>query len=1400
VDLTIDGRPVAAEPGTTILQAARSLGIDIPTLCQDDRLEPISACRLCVVEVQGRKDPVTACDTAVADGMVVRTQSDELAAIRQLNLELQLSDHSSYCTPPCRDACPTHIKIPQFIAAIAEGDCAQAMRVLREDLPFPGILGRVCPRPCEGPCRRALVEEPISICWLHRFAADQTRAGEQQGELLLPAEPQAPSGRRIAVVGAGPAGLSCAFYSLLEGHAVTIYDALPKPGGMLRYGIPSYRMPRDVLDDELSVLWRLGAELRCGERLGADVQLHELTAEYDAVFLALGAFGSNAMNVPGEDAPGVVTAVDYLGELEREGAVATAARVAVVGGGFTAMDACRTAVRQGAAEVTCLYRRSRTEMPAHHTEVEEAEEEGVRLELLCAPVRVITGTDGSVSGVEMVRMELGEPDASGRRRPVPLEGSEFVVACDQVITAIGQHPLLEGAGEAQGIGHTRWRTIGVADRVLQTDDPKVFAGGDAVLGAQTVIQAVAQGKKAAWSIDAFLRGDDLGAVSQTLKGLRDAPYLDAVRDKADVEPRIARMAEIPPVFIDINTGVTEAAEPARMPALGAAERRGTYDQIELGLPADEAVRAAELCLQCVCDAEGQCDLQRRSIEAGVFANRFQGTEARGYEARDDTPFIAYDPDRCILCGRCVSMCKEVQQCHVLDFAERGFEALVSTTFDRSMVETECEQCGNCVSACPTGALMDKLSRLTARTGDTTPVRTVCPFCGCGCTIDLQVDERGRVVQVTSETGVGAGQGNLCVKGRYGYQFIGHPDRLTQPLVRREGELVPASWDEALELVARRFAGIKAEHGADALAGFASARCTNEDNYLFQKFMRAVIGTHNVDHCARLCHASTVTGLRQSLGSGAMTNSFDDLEQADAILIIGSNTSEAHPIGALRIKKALRNGAKLIVADPRDIDMAKRAELHLQLRPGTNVALVNGLMHVILQEGLADETFIAERTEDVELLREALGPYTPALVEQITGVPADDVRAAARAFGSAARGSIVYSMGITQHSHGTEHVLALSNLALLTGNLGRPGVGVNPMRGQNNVQGACDMGALPNVYTGYQAVDDQAARAKFEAAWGVTLGAAPGLALTEVVDAMGDAVRALYVMGENPMLSDPDQQHVEEQLGRLDFLVVQDIFLTETARLADVVLPAASYAEKDGTFTNTERKVQRVRRAVASPGAARDDSAIIAELARRLGHDWGDVSAPAVMAEINRLTPSYGGITYDRIDDEGLCWPCPSEDHPGTPILHIGTFTRGKGRFFPVVYQPPAEEADQEYPLTLTTGRMLEHYHTGTMTRRSDGLNELVPTGFVEVHPDDAAGLGIADEALVTVETRRGAISLPANVTDRVRRGTVFVPFHFWEAPANRLTNPARDPSAKIPEFKVCGCRVSPSRATAGAPG
>jgi len=798
------------------------------------------------------------------------------------------------------------------------------------------------------------------------------------------------------------------------------------------------------------------------------------------------------------------------------------------------------------------------------------------------------------------------------------------------------------------------------------------------------------------------------------------------------------------------------------------------------------------CLTC--EKSGTCALQQYAYDLGVKEPRFGAAET-AVEPVQDGPAIAYDRSKCILCGRCIQVCHQVQVSGAIDFLGRGFETRVSLPPDVARDDSGCTECGNCLDVCPTGALAYVGATGHGRAWEFEQVRTICPYCGCGCTIVLNI-HNGRIVTITGEPGLGVSDGLLCVKGRFGADFIGHGERLRTPLVRKDGELVPATWDEALALVAERLGDIRDRHGPDAVAGLSSAKTTNEENYLMQKFMRAVVGTNNVDHCARLCHASTVAGLARAFGSGAMTNSIADLDQADVIFVIGSNTTECHPIIGAAVKRAVRFGkTRLIVADPRVIELAEMADLHLQQRGGTDVALVNALIHVILKEGLEAKAFIAERTEGFDDLRRAVQPYNPQMAAKITGVPAEKIVEAARLYAKADAASIIYSMGITQHTTGTDNVLALANLAMVTGNIGRPGTGVNPLRGQNNVQGACDMGALPDVYPGYQKVDDAAARAKFEKAWGIRLPSTPGLTVVEILNAAAEGkVKALYCLGENPMLSDPDIAHVEQALKALDFLVVQDIFLTETAQLADVVLPAASFAEKDGTFTNTERRVQRVRKALPPPGEARADWKILSDLARQMGYAMDYPDPSAVQDEIAALTPSYAGITYDRLESGSLQWPCPDPGHAGTPILHKDRFTRGLGKFHAVEFIPPKELPDEEYPFLLSTGRILQHFHTGTMSRRSEVLDRLVSVGAIEIHPQDAARLGVADSQPVRVASRRGEITIQARLTDRVAPGTLFLAFHYRESPANRLTIAALDPVAKIPEFKVCAVRVEPSDA------
>jgi len=804
----------------------------------------------------------------------------------------------------------------------------------------------------------------------------------------------------------------------------------------------------------------------------------------------------------------------------------------------------------------------------------------------------------------------------------------------------------------------------------------------------------------------------------------------------------------------------------------------------------ELLLAEHNCDCLVCESAGNCELQDLAYRYGLDkrTRRFASPVQEMPEEDASSPVLIYDPSKCILCERCVKACDEIQGKEILSYAYRGMSAVV-TAGPHKWEASDCDGCGECIQLCPTGAIRERFDVRPPRRWEMEPVQTTCSYCGVGCQLDLWVCD-GRIVKVTGADAV-PNFGSTCVKGRFGHTYIQKDDRLMHPLVRRGGQLVKATWDEALDEVAKRLSEIKERHGPDTIAGLSSATCTNEENYIFQKFMRACVGTNNVDHCARLCHASTVAGLAAAFGSGAMTNSIAEIEFAECILVTGSNTTETHPIIANLIKRAIRyHGAQLIVVDPRKIDLVKHATLWLRQQNGTDVAWINGMMNVILAEGLHDQAFTEERTEGFDELRRTLKVYAPERAAEISGVPAVDIRAAARMYAAANAAAIVYSMGITQHTHGTDNVLSLANLAMLTGSVGKASSGVNPLRGQNNVQGACDLGALPNVYPGYQKVVDPEARAKFDAAWATQLSPDIGLTIVEMMHAAADGqLKGMVIMGENPMVSDPNLNHVEKALRDLDFLVVQDVFLTETAQLADVVLPAASFAETDGTFTNTERRVLMVHRAIDPPGEARLDWEIVCDLATRMGYPMCYENAAAIMDEIATVTPIYGGIHHHRLGETGLQWPCPTDHHPGTVFLHEGKFSRGLGRFHAVEYTPSAELPDADFPYLLSTGRILHQFHGGSMSRRSEALNAYESEAYAEIHPKDLSNLGLSDGDPMRVVTRRGSIVTKARATERVTEGSLFIPFHFAEAAANRLTNDALDPKAKIPELKVAACRV-----------
>ncbi len=773
------------------------------------------------------------------------------------------------------------------------------------------------------------------------------------------------------------------------------------------------------------------------------------------------------------------------------------------------------------------------------------------------------------------------------------------------------------------------------------------------------------------------------------------------------------------------------------------------------------------------------------------------------------PAIAVNLNACIQCTRCLRACRDEQVNDVIGLAFRGDQAKIVFDMDDALGASTCVACGECVQACPTGALMP--ARDVALAVPDKQIESVCPYCGVGCQLTYNVKD-DKIMFVEGRDGP-ANQGRLCVKGRYGFDYAHHPQRLTKPLIRRtdapkRGDAVmdpdhvmdvfrEATWDEALALAGGKFKHLRDTFGKKSLAGFGSAKGSNEEAYLFQKLVRTGFGSNNVDHCTRLCHASSVVALLEGIGSGAVSNPVMDVTKSEVAIIIGANPSVNHPVAASWIKNAVNNGTKLIVMDPRKSDLARLAHRFLQFKPDTDVALLNAMMHVIVAENLVDAHFIANRTENYAALKANVSEYSPEKMAPICGIDADTIRDVARLYATSKASIILWGMGVSQHVHGTDNARCLIALSLMTGQIGRPGTGLHPLRGQNNVQGASDAGLIPMMYPDYQHVALPASRTRFEAAWKLpagTLDDQPGLTVVEVMHAIdkGD-VKGLYIMGENPAMSDPDANHARHALAALDHLVVQDIFLTETAYLADVILPASAFPEKDGSFTNTDRLVQMGRKAVNPPGDARQDLWIIQQMAKQLGLDWQYAHVSEVFDEMRRTMPNIAGITWERLEREhAVTYPCKAEGDPGQSVVFVDDFPRegGRARFVPADIIPANERPDADYPLVLITGRQLEHWHTGSMTRRASVLDAIEPDPVALIHPLDLAAMKAQPGDVVTLESRRGRVALYARADDSSPRGAIFVPFCYYEAAINKLTNAALDPFAKIPEFKYCAIRAS----------
>lgn len=995
--LNINGKEVAGRPGQTILEAAKENGIKIPTLCYDERIKVYGACGLCVVEVEGSPKLFRSCATEIADGMVIHTETDRVKGSRKVALELLLSDHVGDCRPPCRQACPAHTDCQGYVGLIANGRYQEALALIKEQLPLPASIGRVCPHPCEDACRRQLVEEPVSIAWLKQFAAD---VDLKSGNAFMP-EIKAPTGKKVAVVGGGPAGLTVGYFLAKEGHRVVIFEAMPQAGGMLRYGIPQYRLPKEVLDQEIATIKNMGVEIKTNVKIGKDLPLDYLRKNFDAVYLAIGAWASSDMRCPGEKLDGVMGGIEFLKDVALNKPVALGSKVAVVGGGNTAMDASRTALRLGAEEVYLLYRRTRSEMPAADMEVREAEEEGVIFHFLVAPLRIL-GENGKVAHIKLQQMVLGEPDASGRRKPVPIPGAEKILEVDNVIAAIGQQVVPEGMN---GITLTKWSTIVADEHTFMTDIPGVFAGGDAINeGPGIAIEAIGDARKAADVIHRYLAGEIIPY---------QAPYY-AKRENLSSDDFADRIKVFRP----------------HMSHLHPEERRNNFKEILLGYTEEQARRDALRCLECGCGDIFECKLIHYAHKYHVNPDRVAGEVHKRID-QDRHSFIDRNPDKCILCGLCVRVCDEVMGVTALGLVHRGFDTVVQPAFNLPLQETGCISCGQCVSVCPTGALQERLHIDKSVPLDTEETKTVCPFCSVGCNLKLKTKGNLLVKSVPDQESR-VENGLLCVKGRFGFHLAQKGARLTQPLLKKNREFSEAAWEEVLLFIAKKVQRISARYGSDALAVSVSGRYTNEEIYLAKK-LGHLLGTDQV-----FSFNGFDGGIKDVLGYDASSNTFDELLSTKVILLIGSDIMKDHPIAGLKIKEAVARGAKLITINPFPSMADEWADQ--KVCPDNDVRLIKEIMKAAIDLGCVPSEKVAS---GFDLLEESLKRIK-------AGAAAKEI---AEAYGKAKRAMIVFD----QNRVTADGSRLIADLAVVAGHIGKARSGIIQLKPQANSQGLVDLG-------------------------------------------------------------------------------------------------------------------------------------------------------------------------------------------------------------------------------------------------------------------------------------------------------------------------------------------------------
>jgi len=1181
IKFILNGKNVEANAGSTILEAAECNGVAIPTLCHDPRLKPSAACRLCIVEVEGARVPMPACTTPLNEGMVVKTNSEDLFKLRQMALELLLSDHYGDCIAPCKLACPAGIDIQGYIGFIANGQYSEALKLIKESNPLPLVCGRVCPRFCEKKCRRNLVDEPIAINFLKRFVADY----DLDSVCMYHSDVKPPTGQKVAIIGGGPAGLTAAYYLAVEGHSVAIFDSSPQLGGMMRYGIPEYRLPKSILDKEIASITALCKSVQLNATLGEDFIIESLKKEgYHAIYVAIGAQLSQKMRVEGEDLPGVISGIKFLRDVILGEKINLGNKVAVVGGGNTAIDAARTALRLNAAEVFIVYRRTRQEMPANDEEIEQAELEGVKFITLAAPVRVIARY-GRASALECNRMSLGAPDASGRRKPEPIPNSQFSIEVDTIIAAIGQSVDVNVIPQKVRQEHSR--AIIVDKETMETALQGVFSGGDCVTGPATVVEAIGAGKKAAISINKYLHGEKVVPVKafyNCSKGNLDD--IDT-SDYAD-RPRIPR---------------------TKMPMIPIEQRHHNFREIETGFTEEMARAEAARCLSCGCQDVFECKLRELATEYNVTDTHYAGRRHCLPVREDEHPYIMRDVNKCILCGRCVRICSEVEGIGVLGFINRGFNTVVGPAINMPLSATNCESCGQCVSTCPTGALMEKINLAKPGPWKTRSVSTVCPYCNVGCNLDLNM-AGNKIVKITSPANNSVNDGNLCKRGKFEYLETMNVNRIKVPMVKRDNKLVESTWEEAIALTVRELKAIMVNEGSKKLAVLASGRFTNEELFLIQKLARLALVTNNI---GGLNSAIMAEGFMKNISMENVDCSYDDVFNSDLIVTIGGDVSQSYPVMAMKVREAVSRGSKLVTISHEITRLDSLATIDLKIKARITIVLLRAALNYIIGYDLVDHNFVDTRTEGFNKLVKEMKKYPFENVAGIFWVKPARIVELIHLYVRAKRPVII----VNTDTVNAEELALINDLALITGNLGRKGAGVMTLRNPGNAQGLIDMGVYHGYLPGRQSIDSEIVRKKFATIWHRQIPFFKGLGTDEIINGVENGeISGLMVFG-----LDSTGKKGCSLFRNTKFSVLMSSYLPVEEPYPDVVFPMATFAESEGTFTNCEHRIQHLNRALI-PVNGKDNWEVIARLAFELGYHMEYKTIAEIMTEISRLVPSY----------------------------------------------------------------------------------------------------------------------------------------------------------------------------------